>query len=225
MTIESGALLLHLTDSAFPTGGYAHSFGLEEIVRSGGVRDENSLRHFLLHRIRPALRQLELPLSREAHAAAAAEDLTRLLEIDNLAGALRLARETRDASRRIGCRRLAVLGKIRHDPFLKAYAGAIGPRQGHHVAVFAAACRTLPVRDVMGSYYYQTMAGYALASLKLIRIGQEGVHRVLGATLDFVEPTIEAALKVSVEEIGWFDPSLDLAAMEHELAQERLFIS
>lgn len=225
MNTESGALLLHLTDSAFPTGGYAHSFGLEEIVRTGEVRNEESLREFLFDRIRPALRQLELPLLREAHSAAVREDLARLLEIDGWAGAFRLTREARDASRRIGRRRLAVLGKIREDRFLEAYSGAISEREGHHVVVFAAACRTVPLHDVMAAFYYQTMAGYALASLKLIRIGQEGVHRVLAATLEVLEPTAAAALNVPMEEIGWFDPGLDLAAMAHEIARERLFIS
>ena len=46
---ESAALLslLHFADSAFPTGGYAHSFGLERYCQAGIVRDRDGLERFL----------------------------------------------------------------------------------------------------------------------------------------------------------------------------------
>src|SRR4051812_34213231 len=46
--------LLQTADALFPTGAYAHSLGFEESVRLGFVRDEASLRRFLLEQIIPA---------------------------------------------------------------------------------------------------------------------------------------------------------------------------
>jgi urease accessory protein UreF len=37
--------------------------------------------------------------------------------------------------------------------------------------------------------------------------------------------TVQASLEVEREEAGWFDPLLEIAAMRHEFADERLFIS
>jgi urease accessory protein len=39
--------LLHFGDSAFPTGGYAHSFGLETYCQAGLVRGREDLARFL----------------------------------------------------------------------------------------------------------------------------------------------------------------------------------
>src|SRR4029453_12979812 len=40
--------LLHFGESAFPTGGYAHSFGLETCCQAGLVRGHQDLERFLL---------------------------------------------------------------------------------------------------------------------------------------------------------------------------------
>ena len=46
--------LLHFADSAFPTGGYAHSFGLEHYCQAGIVRDREGLERFLLTQLEGA---------------------------------------------------------------------------------------------------------------------------------------------------------------------------
>ena len=77
----------------------------------------------------------------------------------------------------------------------------------------------------MTAYVYQTTAGFCTAALKLIRIGQDGVQRVLAAALGDLNPLLRVALELPIDEIGWFDPVIDLASMRHEIANERLFIS
>ena len=95
--------LLQTADALFPTGAYAHSLGFEESVRLGIVRDEDSLRAFLIEQIIPAQRQQELPYLRFAFEAA---DLDEICAIDREIGAWKLARETREASAQLGVRRL-----------------------------------------------------------------------------------------------------------------------
>ncbi len=226
-TTDSLAFLLQMSDSAFPTGGYAHSYGLEEMARCGLVTNEASLLEFLQHQIRPSMEHLELPLLRDAHAVAVADDLDALLAVDALAGALKLPQELREASRRVGLRRLQTLLKLYPNNSLTALHEAVQRKEahGHHITVFACACRTLPVEDTLTAYYYQTLAGFCSASLKILRIGQEGTQRVLSACLLDMAAVIASAMQVPSGEIGWFDPVMDLASMRHEIANERLFIS
>jgi urease accessory protein UreF len=47
--------LLQTADPLFPTGAYAHSFGLEEMVRLGVVRDEAGLTSFMTDHLLPQL--------------------------------------------------------------------------------------------------------------------------------------------------------------------------
>src|SRR5882757_8652611 len=63
--------LLQTTDSIFPTGSYAHSFGFEELAGLGLVHNAETLANFLRQQIVPALEHLELPYLRFAHEAAA----------------------------------------------------------------------------------------------------------------------------------------------------------
>src|SRR5882672_10605442 len=74
--------LLQTTDSIFPTGSYAHSFGLEELAGLGLIHNAETLADFLRRQIVPALEHLELPYLRFAHAAAATGDLEKLIGLD-----------------------------------------------------------------------------------------------------------------------------------------------
>jgi urease accessory protein len=217
--------LLQANDATFPTGGYAHSLGLEHFTQSGRVRDERTLIEFLQRHVVPALAHLELPLVREAHRAA--DDIERLLEIDELAGALKLPRELREASLQTGRRRLATLLRVRPAPQLEALHAAIEahPNRGHHAIVWGVACAELPAQVALGACFHQTIACQCQAAPKLLRLGQEAAQRALSATLAHLPAAVETSMEIPLDEIGWFDPALDLASMHHELADERLFIS
>src|SRR5438067_194474 len=221
--------LLQTSDALFPTGAYAHSLGFEEIVRLGLVRDEASLRKFLLAQIVPALRALELPYLRFAFDAAIVHDLRQLCAIDGEIGAWKLARETREASAQLGVRRLKALRVICESPLLAAFERCVecGEARGHHIVVCAlqAAVENVPLSAALTAYFYQTLAAICAAALKLIRIGQEGCQRVLRDCLNNAPQSIHASSGIRRENAGWFNPLFEIAAMRHERASERLFIS
>jgi urease accessory protein len=219
--------LLQLSDAAFPTGAYAHSYGLEEIVRQRAVRDEETLSEFLHDRILPLLTHVDLPLVREARSAAVAGDHDDLLAIDRLAGALKVSRELREASLRTGHRRLTMLRRLRSTPELEAFTRLLQEdgSVGHHAVVWGVSCASLPLEASLTGYYYHSVSCFCTAAPKLIRIGQEGTQRVLTRCLGHAERCVVEALEIPRRDIGWFDPLLDIASMQHEVADERLFIS
>jgi urease accessory protein len=223
-------LLLQTADALFPTGAYAHSLGFEECVRLGAVRDEKTLREFLMEHVAPALERFELPYVRFAHAAALVGDFVALAELDREYGAAKLARETREASAQLGGRRLKALRVILPDDARLAAcerAVSAGEMAGHHAIICGvqAAAAGVPLEAALGAYFYQSLAGIAGASLKLIRIGQEGMQRALRAACAEARAAAEGSLGVAREEAGWFNPMLEIASMRHERAGERLFIS
>ena len=217
---------MQTADALFPTGAYAHSLGLEESVRLGVVRDEASLRVFLVDQIVPAQRQQELPYLRFAFEA---DGLEEVCAIDREIGAWKLARETREASAQLGVRRLKALRTIADAPLLAEFEQAIAGRRasGHHLVVCALQARVenVPLAAALTTYLYQSLAAVCAAALKLIRIGQDGCQRSLRAALSNAGPTVRASLTVARDDAGWFNPLLEIAAMRHERADERLFIS
>ena len=220
-------ILLQTNDALFPTGGYAHSFGFEELARLRGLRTESDLRDFVETSILPALENQELPYLRFAFEAVG--NLARVCEIDREISAWKIAREIRDASTQIGGRRLAALRAVNDRPLYREFAGAIAAREtpGHHLTVCAlqAAGENFPLPAALAAYVYQAVSGACSASLKLIRIGQEGCQRVLGRALEAAPTVVAHSQKVEREHAGFFDPLLEIAAMRHEFANERLFIS
>lgn len=219
--------LLHLGDTAFPCGAYAHSLGLEEIVRQELVRDEATLLAFLKAHILPSVEHVDLPVLAGAHQAARSGDIATLIRLDRLAGALKATHELRDASARMGRRRLETQIAIRPTDCLLSLRQAAdsGQTPCHHVVVFAAGLTDAPLQAVRASLLHQILAEYCMAALKLFRIGQEAVHRVLAACLSESAAIFERASRVRPEDAGWFDPALDIASMRHEIADGRLFIS
>jgi urease accessory protein len=221
--------LLQTGDPLFPTGSYAHSLGLEEVVRLGGVCDEAGLLDFLKTQVMPAQERLELPFLRFAYEAAQSGEVEALCGIDREISAWKICAELREASIQTGGRRLQMLLKIQPGGVaaqFEARRGA-GEAAGHHIVVCAlqAVARGVPLEAALIAYLYQTLAGACSAALKLIRIGQEGCQRVLKECLAGVGEGVRVSLAVQREEAGWFNPMLEIAALRHEHANERLFIS
>lgn len=217
--------LLQVSDPLFPTGAYAHSSALEEVVRMGLVSSESSLSDFLLLQIIPLLQNIELPYVRYAYEAAADGNLEALGDLSLEIGAWKICREAREASVQLGSRRLQTLRKIVADRRLNDFAEQAAPP--HHLVVYGLqmASMRVPLSAALTAYFYQALAGICSAALKLIRIGQEGVQRVLRQALDECPGAVGSSMNVERENAGWFNPLLEIASMRHEHAAERLFIS
>ncbi len=213
--------LLQANDSAYPSGSYAHSLGLEELVESGVVKNANDLEVFLTRQIIPSLLAFELPFFAQAHAAARDGDFERVLGYDAELDAWRIPAEIRDASKRIGSQRLNLLGQLDPSPLVLQVL-AIRPRC-HHLIVTAMELSQLEVKLAARAFVFQTMASYTAASMKLIRIGQTACQQILRRALAQLEKEIDSSLSQSVE--GWFNPLLEIASLRHAYAHSRLFIS
>ncbi len=219
--------LLQAADPLFPTGAYAHSFGLEEMVRLGVVKHEADLTHFLTDHLLPQLENAEMPYLR--FSITAASRLSDLIAIDHEISAWKVAAETRSSSTQIGTRRINALSISHQHPLLEGFRAAIenGETPGHHLSACAvqAAIIHTPIEAALLTYGYQSLAGACTAALKLIRIGQEGCQRAIASALSRLPLSVEGSLHVRREEAGSFSPMLEIAAMRHAYANERLFIS
>ena len=221
MTADPWLWLLQANDTAYPSGSYAHSFGLEELVESGVVSIAGDLEDFLGKQILPALLTFEIPYFARAHAAAVAGKCDELLALDAELDAWRIPAEIRDASRRIGSQRLELLAQLDPTPLVIEYRG-LSPRS-HHLVVTALELSGVPVSEAARAFAFQTISGLVAASMKLMRIGQTSCQQILRRTLVNLGGKIDDSLKLLVD--GWFNPLLEIASLRHARAHARLFIS
>ena len=111
--------LIQTTDTLFPSGGYAHSYGLEEMVALGKVQSKEDLEGFLMQEILPSLEKLELPYLRYSVEAVEKNDLEELAKINEEISAWKLTSEVRDAGNSQGAQLLRMILEIYQCPLSK----------------------------------------------------------------------------------------------------------
>ncbi|HLY64174.1 MAG TPA: urease accessory UreF family protein, partial [Chloroflexota bacterium] len=190
--------LLQLTDSSFPSGSYAHSFGLEWLNR----QDDFDLETVLRVRLSETLARLELPLARAAHDAT---DVAELLELDQLMDVLTPVRELRQASRSIGRSFLRAAVKLSAQG-LPAEMSAHAVE--HQPIAFGAILRawSLPLADGLSVYALQSIRQQLSAAQRLSRVGQSAVQEMLHRLKPAVLTAVDRSLRVPVGEAGAFTP-------------------
>ena len=124
--MNSQLAVLLLADGRFPTGGHAHSAGVEAAVADGRLRDETDLEAWLSGRVAAtgrvdaSLAAMTVVRLTGAPSDAAVIEVLRALDAE---GAARLpAHPIREASRRLGRRRDSVSTAINNDRFPKLRA-------------------------------------------------------------------------------------------------------
>jgi urease accessory protein len=221
--------LLQAADSFYPTGSYAHSFGLEGLVNEGVVRDCETLRQFIQTSVLPTLERSDLPLVAHAWRALAERNWALIGDLTVLASALKTAKEARLASENIGRQRAELLAKLQPNTLATEYIERAAAANWPHAAPLSAALEAVvfnaPLEAALSSYAYSTVSSIVAAAMKLLRIGQNASQALISETIAALPASISAAQKVPSQEIGWFNPWLDIAAARHETADARMFIS
>ena len=210
--------LLQLSDSAFPSGRYTLSYGLEALVQSGHLTvpsESTTLTTLLGDSIRFGAAQSDGVALACAHRAAGTDgdvDLELVTEADTRLTAVKLPREAREASTRTGRAVLATASAAIGGTALQDYAERVrrGGSPGNHAVV---------------GELYAFASSWVAASVRLGLVD----HRGAQALLHQARPVIaSAALEVmdrDVSQISSCTPFLDVMSMRHEEAELRLFAS
>ena len=227
--------ILQLSDTAFPSGRYTLSYGLEALVQSGHLSapaDALTLTALLTDTLRFGVAPSDGVALACAHRAAAAGggiDLHLLTDVDSRLTAVKLAREVRDASARTGRAALATATSAIGGPALVSYAERVkrGTAPGNHAVVVGllGAVLGIPCLEAIVGELYAFSSGWVSAAVRLGLADHRGAQRLLHRGRAVI---VESALTVidrDIEQISSCTPLLDVMAMRHEQAEVRLFAS
>lgn len=221
-------MLLQWTDSAFPTGAFAHSGGLETGTQSGEIKTPSDLLAWITAKLDSAA-GTDLIVIHCAMAAFRQGDTAHIVYLDELCAASKIAQETRHASEKIGRRMLDNVLNMLPDERLNDFRAMIAAGQvyGHHAVIHGLVCAAarIDAQTAMLAFAYGMVANQSSAALKLMSIGQTQAQGVLSAAHSMMQFAVDTALARTLDDFGSFAPVLDIRAMQHEYLFRRLFIS
>jgi len=221
--LQSDWLLWQLADSAFPTGGFAHSSGLEAAWHHGELRNSVELASFVDASLRQFGRSA-IPFTLAAHA-----EPDRLRELDQLCESFTLNHVANRASRSQGRALFSSAERIFAIPELQALRpGRTGQPACFHLApMFGVIARSLGLNCVTTSRLFLFTHLRALIAIA-VRLGIVGplaaqtMQRSLGGR---AEEIVEMCQSLTIDDIAQTSPLLELWQGTHDRLYSRLFQS
>jgi urease accessory protein len=233
--IGSLVSLLQLSDSAFPSGRYTLSYGLEALVQSGYLAapvESSALTALLGDSIRFGAAPSDGVALACAHRTAGADggvDLELLTRVDLRLTAVKLPREVREASTRTGRAVLATASAAIGGSALHDYAEHVkaGRSPGNHAVVVGllSARLSMPCIEAVVGELYAFSSSWVAAGVRLGLVDHRGAQAVLHRVRPVIAVAALDAIGRDVSQISSCTPFLDVMAMRHEEAELRLFAS
>lgn len=232
MTPDGAAQLLYLlqvANASFPTGAFNHSYGFETWIDGGVLHDaagfDRACRDWLRHGVACA------DGAAVAHACryAAARRVDALVTLDRTVGALKLSRESREASFKTGRALLGALREVFSPGSLEPLAAAVGDGrcEGHQAVVFGAAAKAqdLGEWDSVLVFLQTTLSNLVSVGVRLIPLGQIEGQRIVRNAWPLLTDAATAACATGIDDLGSATAGLDIASMAHERLRTRLCMS
>lgn len=203
-----------LADSAFPTGGFAHSAGLEAAWQHGEIKDRREFQSFLEASLHQAGQSLL------AWVAAGHAEPERLTEWDQRLDAATLNHVANRASRLQGRAFLASSARIFAIPIKR-------PTCGHFAPLFGAVLRALEVDAARTArlFLFGHSRGIIASAVRLGVIGPMEGQTVQYQLTDLSERVIHRASLRTVDDAAMTSPLIELWQSAQDRLYSRLFQS
>ncbi|KQW65807.1 urease accessory protein UreF [Methylibium sp. Root1272] len=219
--------LMWLASPALPVGGFSYSEGLEAAVEAGLVHNEASAQAWLLDQLLLGLGRGELAVVAQAIAAWRRGDAPRVRELNDWLLSTRESAELRLQTEQMG-RSLGAWLQQRPGTDAAALARllALPPAPSYPVAfALAAAGTSASVREAVLACAFGWAENMVQAAIKAVPLGQSAGQRMLGALVEAIPETVDAALALRDGERMAFMPMLAVLSARHETQYSRLFRS
>jgi urease accessory protein len=210
-----------LIDSAFPSGGFAHSLGLETAYQAGEVTGERALGRFLKDALSQAGYAV-MPLMTATH-----REPRRVGELDAIADAFLTNAVANRASRVQGRAFVAACARIWPSEGMTAIESEVRRLCGHHAPLMGAVLRLLdvPLHTAQRMLLFQTCRGVLAAAVRLGIVGPYRAQRLQHDAAPDLDALLTRCASLDESSLAQPAPILDILQSAHYRLYSRLFQS
>ena len=231
---RANLVVWHITDSALPTGAFAHSAGLETYIQRDEVHDPETYLRWLIGYLHQATYGEALAVLLAVRLQAAnlepEQAAEALRELDELCHATQTPQELRASMQAMG-KRMAKVAKIMDadNALVDAYDSGLRKREyfgnpgiAAGLVLGAAAVDEL---TAVSAYLMQMANSMTQNAIRAIPLGQDAGQRILIEVYEYLPKFAEETLAHDVGDLGVSFPRLEIAQMEHQYMRSRMFMS
>jgi len=219
----SSLVLLQHSDSFFPSGGVAFSYGLETLCDDGLVSGDHDVSAFLHEQLLGRWATVDRGVLVAAFEAAG--DIEQVARIDRLGEAVTLARELRVGSRRAGAALLSVHVRLGTEG-ARSYSERVysGNAIGHVAVVQGIVWRGvgLDVEQCCIASAHVQCVGILGAAIRLGVIGHVASQQILADVRSKIAHVLRTPAP-ALSDLYAYTPVSEVAVMRHESQSRRLF--
>ncbi len=227
---DLGAFLgsLQLCDSFFPSGLFTLSHGIESFAQAD-LLTPSTLAAIIADLIRASVGPSDATATALALTAERQNDLRGVAAIDCRLTAIKITREPRETSMRLGKQLLGLTRDVFDSELAHRYLDLVenGEAPGNQAIALALlkARLGIPPREAVAGELYSFAASCVGAAVRMSEIDHRNAQRILLLLHPVIEAATNDALSRTIGDMGGSTPFVELMSMRHEVAELRLFSS
>lgn len=214
-------LIWQIADSAFPTGAFSHSFGLEAAYQHGEIRDVEDVRAFARAGVLQAAHGV-MPLVNAAYRAP-----ERFDELDRLADVFLINPVANRASRAQGRTLVATCARVWPSAALTAFERIARGGRAHVGPVTGVALQHVgaPLWVVQRIVLFAALRGVLSAAVRLGLAGSYEAQRIQADAAPDLDRALAICARFDEDDLAQPAPLVDLWQAGHDRLYSRLFQS